>query len=293
MDFGLREWLLILGPVFIIIVLVHGYLRMRANRNTLKMSLDRNFLDSHPEEGEHHGEDISMLRAELPNGGARVRRIPEQGSLNLDEDVPMLMEPVEMGRKDHRPRRDESKADAVAAAKPEKQVQEKHVQEEHVHEEHVMEAPQAEPEKHTEQQSEPIEKPEHFVVLYVSADSEPFEGQALLESLIGLGMRFGEMDIFHYIGADGTSSFSLVNAVEPGTFDMAAMAGQHTPAVSLFMRAHELDEPLAVFDQMVEVAQALADELGGDVKDSSRSVLTPQTIEYSREEIRAYQHKYC
>ena len=40
MDFDLRDWLLILGPVFISCVLLHGYWRMRRGANELKMSLD-------------------------------------------------------------------------------------------------------------------------------------------------------------------------------------------------------------------------------------------------------------
>ena len=43
MDFGLRDWLLILGPVFIAGILIHGYWRMRSNRSNLKMALDKSF----------------------------------------------------------------------------------------------------------------------------------------------------------------------------------------------------------------------------------------------------------
>ncbi|HKI73307.1 MAG TPA: cell division protein ZipA, partial [Pseudomonadales bacterium] len=265
MDLGLREWLLILGPVFIIIILVHGYIRMRASRNTLKMALDKSFMSSAGHDPDTD-EDISMLRAELPNGGARVRQVPEQKALNLDEDVPVLMEPVQMGGQ---------KPDARH------QAQEIEAQpEEHLADRAAVQPPSVSKPK--------AGRPEHFVVLYVTAEGAPFEGQALLESLVELDMQFGEMDIFHRLDAAGEPIFSLVNAVEPGTFDLASMDRLETPAVSLFMRAHELDEPLRTFDQMVLVAQSLADELGGEVKDTSRSVMTPQTIAHCREEIRDY-----
>ena len=48
-EFGLRDWLLILGSVFIVAVLLHGYWRMRSNRSTLKMALDKSFLNSRHE----------------------------------------------------------------------------------------------------------------------------------------------------------------------------------------------------------------------------------------------------
>lgn len=259
MDFGLREWLLIIGPVFIIGVLLHGYWRMRANRNRLKMSLDRSFMSS-PGERLSEDEDLSMLRAELPNGGARVREVPEQTSFDLDEDVPVLMEPVEMG--DDRERSPGEEEDTVA-----------------------------EPASTAESPVAP-DKPEHFVVVYVTSVDGRFNGQSLLESLVELDMQFGDMNIFHRIDGAGKPLFSLVNAVEPGTFDIAKMDQLETPAVSLFMKAHDVAEPIRAFDEMIDVAQSLADELGGEVKDASRSVLTPQTIEHCREEIRDFQHRY-
>jgi cell division protein ZipA len=135
------------------------------------------------------------------------------------------------------------------------------------------------------------QRPEYFIVLYVTALHQPFNGQNLLESLVELDMQFGEMDIFHRM-EHGESVFSLVNAVEPGTFDIGQMTELETPAVSLFMRAHELDEPLRIFDEMIAVAQSLAEELGGEVKDQSRSAVTSQTIEHCREEVRDYQHRH-
>jgi cell division protein ZipA len=268
MDFGLREWLLVIGSVFVIGILMHGYLRMRANRNSLKMSLDKSFM-SDPGEDIDPEEDLSMLRAELPNGGARVRSDPEQAALDLEQDVPVLMEPVEMGE-ETRP----DEPEPIRATREE-------------------EAPQV-PEVSREAKETVVaeERPEHFVVLYVSAVNEPFDGQNLLETLVEADMQFGEMSIFHRVNGEGRAAFSLANAVEPGTFDIGHMDELSTPAVSLFMKTHELDRPTAVFDQMVEVAQTLADELGGEVKDETRSVLTPQTVQHCRDEIRDYEHRY-
>ena len=90
MEFDLREWLLILGPVFIAVVLLHGYWRMRNGRNNLKMALDKNFL-SQPG-GEDDIDDLTMLKAELPNGGARIIKAHD---LDVSQDVPVLMEPAE------------------------------------------------------------------------------------------------------------------------------------------------------------------------------------------------------
>ena len=66
MDFDLRDWLLVLGPVFVAVVLLHGYWRMRRSQGELRMALDKSFITS------DDVDDLQMLKAELPNGGARV-----------------------------------------------------------------------------------------------------------------------------------------------------------------------------------------------------------------------------
>ena len=91
MDFDLRQWLLILGPLFIAGVLVHGYFRMRSGQNNIRMKLDKDFV-SKPGEDAGEEDELKMLRAELPNGGARViKKTPD-----LEEDVPVLMESVDV-----------------------------------------------------------------------------------------------------------------------------------------------------------------------------------------------------
>lgn len=277
MDFDLRDSLLILGPLFIVAILLHGYWRMRRNQNRLKMSLDRNFMSS-PGENFNEEEDIEMLRAELPNGGARVRTIPEQTALDLDEDVPVLMEPVAEDPAAEDDRHEEAREEAREEA-PAPVIDQESVQEEPVEETRVA-APVA------------ADRPEYFVVVYVTAVGQPFTGQRLLECLVDNNMQFGEMSIFHRHGSGEFTEFSLVNAVEPGTFDMNTIDSLKTPAVSLFMRVHEQPEPVRVFDEMISVAESLANELGGEVKDETRSVLTPQTVEHGREKIRAYQLKH-
>lgn len=253
MDFDLRDWLLVIGPLFVVAVLLHGYWRMRRNSGELKMSLDKSFIGT-----EGDADEFSMFKAELPNGGARVISKPQQGSLDLDADVPMLMEPVAVA-----PTGTEEPDGSQAEFKK---------------------APPA-------RNPATAEKPEKFVVVNVLSD-EPFSGAALQRVLASSGMKFGEMDIFHYPGEATNSEFSLVNAVEPGTFDLSTMHEMKTPGVTLFMRAHELEEPLAVFDRMVAVAANLADELGAQLCDETRSAMTEQTVESMRQGLKEFQFRH-
>ena len=43
MESDLRQWLLIIGPLLVLGVVLHGYYRMREGRNELKMDLDKSF----------------------------------------------------------------------------------------------------------------------------------------------------------------------------------------------------------------------------------------------------------
>ena len=61
----------------------------------------------------------------------------------------------------------------------------------------------------------------------------------------------------------------------------------------MFMRVHELRQPVVDLDEMLAVADAIALELGGEVRDETRSVMTPQTIEHCRESIREFQFKHA
>lgn len=294
MEFDVRDWLLVIGPVFIVGVLVHGYWRMRSNRNTLKMALDKTFLTDNGDVDDEDKHDLSFFKAELPNGGARLVSDPEQVALDLNEEVPVLMDPVEMGdaspadrRIADRPRaerniqrapaRDRVRTVTESAQKIETSVDEQTAVSDH--ESKTKQRPGA-------------NCPERFVILYVAAIHGPFEGQHLLECLLDQGMTFGEMDIFHRTSDAGKILFSSANAVAPGTFVVSEMHQIKTPAISLFMQANLLNDPLAAYDQMVEVAQNLALDLVGEVKDESRSVLTPQTIEHGRQSLVEFVHRY-
>lgn len=289
MEFDVRDWLLVIGPVFIVGVLVHGYWRMRSNRNTLKMALDKTFLTDNGDLDDEDKHDLSYFKAELPNGGARLVSDPEQVALDLNEEVPVLMDPVEMG--------DASPADRPIAERnvqraPARDRVRTVTESSQKIETSVDEQTSVSDSESTTKQRPGANCPERFVILYVAAIQGPFEGQHLLECLLDQGMTFGEMDIFHRTSDAGKILFSSANAVAPGTFVVSEMHEIKTPAISLFMQANLLNDPLAAYDQMVEVAQNLALDLVGEVKDESRSVLTPQTIEHGRQSLVEFVHRY-
>ena len=86
MGFDLKQWLLVLVSMIIVGVMVKGYIRMRASRNRIQMKLDKSFVSRVGEITKV--DDSNLLKAELPNGGARVIR---QGGESVDVEDPNLL----------------------------------------------------------------------------------------------------------------------------------------------------------------------------------------------------------
>lgn len=152
---------------------------------------------------------------------------------------------------------------------------------------------EAEPEQQAETTAE--EAPAEVLILYVLLpESKEMKGPDLLSSLLTLGFKYGEMDIFHRhtdSAGSGEVLFSLANMFNPGTFDLENIDKLGTRGVSLFMTLPGPGEPLQNFNLMHNAAKKLAEEFGGQVLDGQRSVLTVQTVRHYVDKIREFQRQ--
>lgn len=268
MEFGLREWLIVIGIIVIAGILFDGWRRMRGGKGRLRFKLDRSFANMPDDDGDPDllspprvvkrdeiepqldEDDLpSMSTRDLPRRG----REPQQGDLNLavDEPVPTLLNPVD----DVEPQ---------------------------------------EPKKSARPAADPVSVEEVLVINVVARDETGFKGPALLQNILESGLRFGEMDIFHRhesMAGNGEVLFSMANALKPGTFDLDDIEGFSTRAVSFFLSLPGPRHPKLAFDVMVAAARKLAHELGGELKDDQRSVMTSQTIEHYRQRIVEFERR--
>jgi cell division protein ZipA len=74
--------------------------------------------------------------------------------------------------------------------------------------------------------------------------------------------------------------------MQPGVFDIDRMSELATPGLLFFVTLPGPEDMMKAFDYMLETAQAVARNLGGEVLDESRSALTRQSLEHSRQKIR-------
>ena len=145
-------------------------------------------------------------------------------------------------------------------------------------------------------QSAPRERDvQEVLILNIMAPAgDCFEGNDLLRVLLSSGLRFGDMNIFHFHcgeAGEGPALFSLANIVVPGTFDMSEMEDFTTPGVSLFLALPAEVEALKAFDTLLSTARAIAEQLGGELKDENRSVFTAQTAEHYRQRVMEFQRR--
>jgi len=279
--------MVIAGVLLIFAVLLDAYRRVRKERNaSVRINL------AGPEEKESAREvDLAWLK-ELPNGGARVVN-------RADEMAAAAVGHSEQSEKDA----DENYSEAKVA--------EQVPSTEEVELVSGMSAGGQEPENidwldALDTEDAPAQKkparapvkqprlprqldPEVFMLNVIARSPTGFNGGDILHILLACDLRFGDMSFFHRYEQQaglGPIQFSVANMMQPGVFDLDDMSDMNTPGLVFFLTLPGPEDMMQAFDYMLETAQAVARNLEGDVLDESRSAMTSQTLEHSRQKIR-------
>ncbi|RHW76089.1 cell division protein ZipA [Colwellia sp. RSH04] len=137
-------------------------------------------------------------------------------------------------------------------------------------------------------------EPQVIILSVVMPQGQQMFGAALLPSLLTLGMKYGEMNIFHRHqdnAGNGAVTFSLANMLNPGSFDLDSMETFATQGVSLFMTLPNAGDPFSVFEHMLSAAKQLAQEFNAQLLDDKRNVMTKQTEQHYMSRIREFDRK--
>ncbi|GAC1302159.1 MAG: hypothetical protein NVS9B2_06840 [Steroidobacteraceae bacterium] len=131
---------------------------------------------------------------------------------------------------------------------------------------------------------------QRIVTIRVCAAGEMrWSGVELLAAFELHGLAYGRYQVFHRKHADGRSLFCVASLIEPGTFDMAKMAGQEFRGVTMFAVLPGPLAPLELMDELVGTARGLAEELSGMVQDAKGMPMSPQRAAALREDIARFQ----
>ena len=135
----------------------------------------------------------------------------------------------------------------------------------------------------------------HVFILYVVARREDaFSGGGILETLLANDLRFGDMDFFHRHerkSGRGAIEFSVANMMKPGVFNIDNMEPLQTRGLMFFVTLPGPTDMLKAFDYMYETAKLVAKALDGDIQDETRSVVTRQSLEHMRQQIRELERR--
>ncbi|KAB0470685.1 cell division protein ZipA [Vibrio sp. IB15] len=150
-------------------------------------------------------------------------------------------------------------------------------------------APQAAPVEETKQDEElGLE----VIVLNVHCAGEiPFVGTELFRSMENNGLTYGEMSIYHCFAQSADEPkviFSVANMMQPGTLEHDDPADFTTKGISFFMTLPCYGQADQNFNVMLSAAQKIADDMGGNVLDESRNLMTPNRLSDYRKQIRDF-----
>ncbi|MCG9545740.1 cell division protein ZipA [Vibrio sp. Isolate33] len=148
-------------------------------------------------------------------------------------------------------------------------------------------------------QSAPVEevKPDEelgldVIVLNVHCAGEiPFVGTELFRSMENNGLTYGEMSIYHCFAQSSDEPkviFSVANMMQPGTLEHDDPADFTTKGISFFMTLPCYGQADQNFNVMLSAAQKIADDMGGNVLDESRNLMTPNRLSDYRKQIRDF-----
>lgn len=279
MEFGLREALLALGSVAIVGILIDGFRRKLSRKSPKKA-----------ETGAAAEAEFDLFAGELPGGAARSTGVKAEAPR---EEFQLSLGGAEGVSKARRVAKKESVADVQEPAQV--------AEEELTLADTAVSVADAEDDDDEGVASKPApasnelcQFDEVIVINVMAKPRDDFSGNDLLRALLSVGLRHGDMNIFHrheQITGKGAVLFSAVNIVEPGTFDLNRMEEFKTPGICMFMRLPGPKRSLHAFEQLVDSARKISNMLGADLKDENHSVLTTQTVEHYRQRVLDFERK--
>lgn len=126
-----------------------------------------------------------------------------------------------------------------------------------------------------------------IIALYVRPpDKHEFAGPAIVEAMNAVGLRYGDMKIFHHYGAGELRTekplFSVANMIEPGYFDLDRVDSLATPGLAMFLQLPGPLDGAVAFELFLNTAQRLAETLSADLYSAPQALLDGITIDKMR-----------
>lgn len=137
--------------------------------------------------------------------------------------------------------------------------------------------------------SELLKLGEMLAIDILAQSNQSYLGYQLQQVLTDIGFEFGEMNIFHcheLAQADQKQPvISLASIAKPGTFDIETMGQYEGRGLAMFMILKSAGDLEKTFLTMLEKANAIIAELGGEVTQHGGGIITQQWLDQVRSQL--------
>lgn len=143
----------------------------------------------------------------------------------------------------------------------------------------------------------PVSPQDELLIVFniLAKPEQVFTGVQIQSAATQTGFVYGDMQIFHYhadkLSNDAPAVCSFANLLQPGHFAGIETDEFTTPGISLFAQLPSPLEAREAFKLTLDKAHVLAESLGGELCDETRSILTEQTIGHIKEKVEAFRFK--
>lgn len=270
---GMKEYVLWGGGALVVLVVVHGlWQAWRARRRKSEPRLQG-------EEADESSEAQQMDIFEPPVLLDDVDANPEAETAEAQDEAaasePYIVEPADEGQRGRR------------VVIPGKRTEPTVPRNDHLFK--VRQTTQPEPDRAS---AAPAGLDEVVVIWVVAKTGANFGGQDLVKALADNGLKYGNDALFRKYDVDsGEELFSVVNGLEPGTFDLSDLDALSTPRIVMLLSLANSTTGPAAFSEMLDAAQDISISLEGELRDEKMGPMTGQTIEHYRARISDYKRK--
>ena len=113
-----------------------------------------------------------------------------------------------------------------------------------------------------------------------------FKGLDIMRAAQSVGLRHGELQIFHHYGAGDLITekplFSLADMFEPGHFELDRMPAFQTPGLTMFLNLPTALDGAVAFELFLNTAQRLTESLDANLFSAPQNALDSLAIERMR-----------
>lgn len=141
----------------------------------------------------------------------------------------------------------------------------------------------------TKSEVAPEPLPVNITLTVMARQAEGFSGAELATALTKAHCHCVDGVFVRYVGAYGEGEvwFRIVQAVEPGLFDIENISTANIPGITFIIMPQLVEQAEEAFEKLVRTAKQIAFMLNGELLDADRCALTLDKLSEYREQIKA------